>query len=78
MHGPGVVVADVRKQASERRRDARPDRHEHARNTKIFRDAAGVQRTRAAERDQDELPGIKPPLERELADRARHVEIDDA
>jgi hypothetical protein len=52
--------------------DARVGRNDDAGNAQLSRHLAGVQRTRAAEREQREAAGIVAALDRDGADRLHH------
>ena len=67
------LVGNRRRQEADRRADAGVRRHQHARKPELLGDARGMQRRRAAERDQRVVVHHLAALDRMHARRARHV-----
>ena len=72
---PHEVVADVSHEAAERGGDPGPRRHQHLGDHQLPRERDGVERSGAAEREQDEVARIIAALQRHETDRARHFVV---
>ncbi len=72
-----LVVLEVARQQSHRRRDAGVRRHDHLGDAERLRDLGRLRRAAAAERDERELPRVMALLDGARADRARHVRVRD-
>ena len=72
------VLAQIGDETAERIGQAGARRHEHFGNAEIARQRDGVQRPRAAEREQHEVARVVAARQRHHADGAGHVHIGEA
>src|SRR5207237_10345594 len=61
--GPREVVQRIDEEEADRARDAGKRRHDHLGHLQLERQVDGVERPRAAERDEAELAGIEAALD---------------
>ena len=74
---PDLVDLRLGDQRAESRGQTGVDRNDDLRHPHLGGDVAGVQRSRATERDQRELPRIEAAVDREHPDRVGHVLVGD-
>ncbi len=75
---PHVVAPLVARDEAERREDAGRLRHEHLATAELLRERARMQGAGAAERDDREVPRVVAALDRDDAQRPKHLGVDDA
>ena len=73
-----VVVLDVRHQQADGGKHAGIERHDHARHAEVAGDAAGMQRSGAAEGEQHEVAQVVAAHGGDRLDRLLHLHVDDA
>ncbi len=68
-----LVDLEIGDEGAEGRAEAGIERQDDARHVHLARQGAGMQGTGAAESDESEIPGVEPAVDRQDADRVRHV-----